>query len=166
MAKITPNDRCPCGLEQKFKKCCGPYLEGRLCENAERLLRVRYVAGIQSDAQYLWGTLHPLSPLKRQSNFKQFENELKLLKGLTYQSLKLVAVDDSKRDNTRIVHYVTVMEGVNDLSYVEETQFNYVEGHWYYMDGLRRSSARLGCVPESLRIGDLATLFMHDSEYN
>lgn len=141
-------------------------MEGKICENAERLLRVRYTATVQGDAKFLWDTFHPLAPRRRKDNFKSFSAELSLMKDLNYQSLKVLAVDDSKRDVTRIVHYVVVTEGTNELSYVEESQFHLVEEQWFYMDGLRRSSARLGCAPESLRIGDLATLFLHDSEYN
>lgn len=166
MAKIQPNEKCPCGYEVKFKKCCKPYLKGQTCEDANRLARVRYVALEAGDPGFLWKTLHPESPRKKQDNLEKFLSEQRLLKNLIYKKLILLDEQKPKADRTLIVSYVTVFDGEQDLSWLEECHFQKLGEYWYYFDGLRKSSARLGCQPESIRVGDLSRLLLHDSGLN
>jgi SEC-C motif-containing protein len=166
MARISPNDPCPCGLGIKFKKCCALYLDGRESENAERLLRVRHAAQVIQNNKFLWESMHPQAPRRLKDYWSHFEHEQKLLKDLDYKSLKIVDLREGKPDEVRIVQYVTVWEGEHDLSYIEESLFRLFEGRWFYVDGLRRSSLRIGCVPETVKVGELATFYLHGSSHN
>lgn len=166
MAKIQPNEKCPCGYEVKFKKCCKPYLEGQICEDANRLARVRYVALLAQDPVFLWKTLHPESPRKKHDCLEKFLSEQRLLKNLIYKKLTLLDEQMPTADQTLIVSYVTVFDGEQDLSWLEESRFQKDGEKWGYLDGLRKSSARLGCQPESIHVGDLSRLFLHDSRLN
>lgn len=167
MSKISPNDSCPCGSDIKYKKCCGLYLSGeKKIENAEVLLRSRYVALVKNDAKFLWDSYHPESPVKRNSSWAMFVSEQNLLKNLNYQKLTILDGDVSKKEVATIVFYVKVFEGNQDLSYLEEAQFKASNGTWYYFDGLRRSSNRVGAIPESIKLGELATLSPQESELN
>ena len=165
MAKIQPNEKCPCGYDVKFKKCCKPYLEGKSAEDANRLARTRYVAQIKGDADFLWQTLHPDSPRKKHDSQKKFMSEQYLLKNLNYQ--KLILLDERiDKDSTVLVSYVKISEGNKCLSYLEESTWQLFNDKWYFVDGLRKSSERLGCLPESIRVGDLKRLGLHDSQHN
>lgn len=164
MARILPNDPCPCGSGFKFKKCCGPYLKGDPVETAERLLRTRYAAHANHDVKFIWDTAHPMSPRKLNDTWAKFEREYELLRSLDYRGLTILDEKSPNKNRTVIVYWVKVFEGEQDLSFLEEATFELFEGRWLYFDGLRRSANRLGCLPESVRIGDLATLFPHDSE--
>lgn len=63
MAKIRPNQTCPCGSEIKFKKCCGPVFQNpEDVDHPEMLVRARYTALVNQDVHFLWNTLHPQSP--------------------------------------------------------------------------------------------------------
>jgi uncharacterized protein YchJ len=141
-------------------------MQGEPIDNAERLLRVRYSALVNHNVKFLWETSHPSSPRKLNDTWSKFERDLNLLRNLNYTGIKILDEDTSKKDKTIIVYWVQVREGEHDLSYLEEAVFQVFEGRWYYYDGLRRSSNRLGCLPESVRIGDLEILFPHASQYN
>lgn len=166
MSKIRPNEPCPCGSDFKYKKCCALYIKGRDIDNAERLLRARYSAYVNNEVSFIWETLHPESPRKLNDTRLKFEREFALLGHLSYKSLKLLDANFDKPNQAIIVYWVQVFEGEHDISFLEEGVFKRFEGKWYFFDGLRRSSNRLGCLPESIKIGDLETLFLHDSQYN
>lgn len=166
MAKINPNEPCPCGSDIKFKKCCKPYIEGKHIENPERLLRVRYVATINHDVKFLWESLHPESATKLHERFSRFEYDLNLVKHLKYKSIVIADEDYSKANEAVIVFYVTVFDGDTDVSFIEEAKFSMSDGKWFYYDGLRRSSNRIGCDPLSVKVGELKTFFLYDSSHN
>lgn len=167
MAVLQPNQPCPCGSQSKYKKCCAPFIEGfAVIEEPVRLILCRYVALINRRTTFLWETLHPFSPMRTHHNQSFFETEQRALSKLDYQSLKILDEKETRPDETRIVHYVTVMDEGVDLSYIEESQLKNFEGRWYYYDGLRRASARIGCIPESVKVGELETLFVFESEKN
>lgn len=166
MAAVLPNEPCPCGSGFKFKKCCAPFLKGVPIDNPERLLRSRYAAHIARDARFLWDTLHPESPRKLNDTWTKFQREYDLLRGVVYRGLRLLDEDYSKKDKAILVYWVQAYEGEHDLSFLEEGVFRPFEGRWMYFDGLKRSANRIGCQPESVKIGDLETLFLHDSKFN
>lgn len=164
MAKILPNEKCPCGYELKFKKCCKTYLEGKMAEDANRLARVCYVAMIAGDYAFLWDTLHPESPRKKHDSREKFLSDQKLLKNLDYKRLILLDEKTPSPVESILVSYVIVSDGGQDLSYLEESTWKKSGERWFYFDGLRKSSVRLGCEPKSIRVGDLPRLFMHKSK--
>lgn len=166
VAVLSPNQPCPCGSETKYKKCCCPFIEGTPIDSPNRLVRCRYVALINRGIAFLWNSLHPFSPIRQNQRQSRFEDEQKSLSRLQYKSLQILDEREISADETRIVQYVTVWDEGVDLSYIEESVLRRYEGAWYYFDGLRRSSSRIGCVPESVRVGELATLFVLDSEKN
>lgn len=51
---------CPCGSQNPYLECCGPYIEGgQLAPTPEKLMRSRYVAFTQGAWDYLKKTWHP-----------------------------------------------------------------------------------------------------------
>ena len=166
MANLSPNSPCPCGSGSKFKKCCSPYIQGQALTNAERVLRARYAAHVNGNSAFLWESLHPHAPRKVRDTRKNHEYELQLVKNLHYGGLRILDAKDQSHDTSIIVFWVEVHDGETDVSFLEESTFKCFEGRWYYFDGLRRSSTRLGCMPESIKIGDLESLFLHDSPLN
>ena len=52
--------RCPCGTGKPCAQCCGLYIGGgAVPETPEQLMRSRYTAFVQGDADYLLATWHP-----------------------------------------------------------------------------------------------------------
>ena len=164
--KIGPNQSCPCCSDVKYKKCCRPFLDGDdVIDHPERLIRARHTALVVGDADFLWKTLHPQSPRKLHDREQKFKEEQVLLKNLHFDHFTLLDGDVLK-DKARLVVWVKVHDGPQDLSYLEEAELRAVDGRWYYFDGLRRSELTLGCLPESLKVGELANLFPHESALN
>jgi SEC-C motif domain protein len=63
MIKIGPNDKCPCGVGRKYKKCCGPLHRGvRPPASPEALMRSRYTAYALGLVDYVIDTTHPDHP--------------------------------------------------------------------------------------------------------
>ncbi len=166
MSRIKPNQPCPCGSGDKFKKCCDLFLSGKAIDNAERLLRARYAALVDFNVKFLWESLHPMSPRKLNDTWNKFEREQHVIKNLNYRELIILDGNVSKNDQATIVYYVRVFDGEQDLSYLEEAQFKLFENKWYYFDGLRRSSMRIGCDPMSIKLGQLETLYEWESGLN
>jgi SEC-C motif domain protein len=51
---------CPCGSDDNYRACCGPFHHGELqARSAEELMRSRYSAYACGDADYLFRTWHP-----------------------------------------------------------------------------------------------------------
>ena len=167
MAKVNPNQKCPCGSEIKFKKCCKPFIEGVLpIENAERLLQSRYTAFVNQSIQFLWDTEHPESSRKLNERFSRYQKDCELTKDLDFKKLTIVDVKEISNLKAIIVFYVEVYDGHVDVSFIEESEFSVFEGKWYYYDGLRRSINRIGCQPESVKVGELKHLYLHESQLN
>lgn len=166
MARIRPNDLCPCGSEIKFKKCCQPFLIGQKLDHPERVVRARHVASVIGQIDFLWKTLHPQAPRRLHDTWSQFQSENAILKTLDFRELVLVDADESKRDRTLIVTYTKVFDGEQDLSYLEEVELKSLEGSWYYFDGFRRSALKVRINPMGIKIGDLRNLFPWDDGLN
>ena len=51
---------CPCGSNEPYTDCCGPYLAGEaIAPTAEALMRSRYTAYVRGNVDYLLDTHHP-----------------------------------------------------------------------------------------------------------
>ena len=51
---------CPCGSDESYRACCGPFHHGELqARSAEELMRSRYSAYAYGEADYLFRTWHP-----------------------------------------------------------------------------------------------------------
>lgn len=58
MKKISPNQPCPCGSQNKYKKCCARYHKGALPATALLLMKSRYVAYTIGNTEYIIKTTH------------------------------------------------------------------------------------------------------------
>jgi len=62
VSRISPNSPCPCGLDAKYKRCCGRFHAGSPAPTAEALMRSRYSAYAAGEAAYILATTDPLGP--------------------------------------------------------------------------------------------------------
>lgn len=165
MPKIQPNQNCPCGSNEKYKRCCFPYLQGKNIDHVERLLRARYVASSIGQIEFLWNSLHPEAPRKIHDTFKVYQAELQVSVGWNYTELIILDGIVNEKD-AKIVSFVRMDDNGQDLSYLEEAEYQVFEGQWFYKDGLRRSAAKIKMDPSLVKVGDLATLFPWDGGLN
>ena len=127
---IEPNTPCPCGSNQNFAACCGPYLAGhKQPATAEQLMRSRYCAYVLLDAAYLLTTWHPAT--------RPAELHLDTT-GLRWLELKIVrtragSVSDDHGEVEFVARYKVAGKAMRlheNSEFVREAgQWRYVRGH-------------------------------------
>ncbi|MFF0745234.1 YchJ family protein [Streptomyces sp. NPDC004111] len=132
-AKADPAAPCPCGREQSYAECCGPFHRGEAtAPTAERLMRSRYSAFVVLDTAYLLHTWHPSTR----------PPALDLDAGLRWTGLDILGTKDGSAFHQEgtvefRAHYLE--EGQAD-SQRELSRFVRVDGRWVYLDGQNSGS--------------------------
>ena len=121
MSKQARNAPCPCGSGKNTDSCCTPVVNGSApAQTAEALMRSRYTAYTQHNADYLLKTWHPST--RPQSI--EFDKQMQWLR------LKIVHSDD----NT--VEFIATWR-INGKAHKlhEKSRFVQERGQWFYVDG-------------------------------
>jgi SEC-C motif-containing protein len=125
---MTEAIRCHCGLPAPYGECCGRFIDGaETAPTAEQLMRSRYSAFVEANADYLLATWHPDTRPSR----VRFDPGQRWL-GLSIKST--LAGTESDREGT--VEFVARFK-VNGKGHRlhEVSRFEQIEGLWYYRDG-------------------------------
>ena len=121
MNKPHSQSLCPCGSGKAANECCTPVINGDSQPgHAESLMRSRYTAYTQHNADYLLKTWHPST--RPQSI--EFDKQMQWLR------LKIVHSDD----NT--VEFIATCR-INGKAHKlhEKSRFVQEHGQWFYVDG-------------------------------
>ncbi len=122
MSKQARNTPCPCGSGKNANDCCAPVIKGNTpAQTAETLMRSRYTAYTQHNANYLLKTWHPST--RPQSI--EFDKQMQWLR------LKIVHSDDST------VEFIATYR-INGKAHKLHEKSRFVEenGQWFYVDGV------------------------------
>ena len=128
----SPAEQCPCGSGVPYTQCCAPYHTGTAtAPTAEALMRSRYTAFALGRSDYLLATWHP--DTRPESLTLTSEDSIKWL-GLQVKRHQVTSPNDA------IVEFVARYKFANNLSGKAErlheiSQFNLIDGRWYYVDG-------------------------------
>ena len=131
MAKYSVNDKCPCGSDIKYKKCCALFHKGKLPETALELMKSRYSAYVVKDVKYIINTTDvnnpDFTPETQQwaSDIEEFCNnsEFKSLKVLEFIDGDYIAY---------VKFYVNLYIQNQDQSFTEKSEFVKVDNKWLY----------------------------------
>ncbi len=125
---------CPCDSGQAFISCCGKFHSGHsIPDTAEQLMRARYSAYVNCNADYLLETLHP------EKHSAKLFNELKeSFKDIVWSGLQIIELTDGGiGDNTGVVSFQAFYETPEGkFKMVEKSFFSKVSGQWYYKEAL------------------------------
>ena len=130
MKKIRPNDLCPCGSNNKYKKCCAIYHKGAVPKTALLLMKSRYSAYAYNQALYIIKTTHP--------NNADYTTETKLWKesieefSKTTEFLKLKIVEFIEGEEEAYVHFKAKL---SSGEMIEKSRFLKVNNAWLYESG-------------------------------
>lgn len=128
---------CPCCSGKSYEECCRPYHEGRLAENAEKLMRSRFSAYALNLPEYIIITTHPASPQYHDNHFSWKRSLSEFSKGSNFQ--KLEVHDFKERDNLATVTFTAYIDqNGHDTTFTEKSYFEKREGRWFYRTGLLR----------------------------
>jgi len=125
---------CPCNSGQTFINCCGQFHSGQsIPETAEQLMRSRYTAYVNCNADYLLETLHP------EKHTPSITEELKeSFKGIVWSGLQIHELSDGGVDDeTGTVSFHAFYESSEGKFRMDEKSFfSKISGRWYYKEAL------------------------------
>ncbi|MES2122005.1 MAG: peptide deformylase [Chlamydiota bacterium] len=147
------SDPCPCGSGEVYKACCEPYHDGRLPENALKLMRSRYAAYALNLPKYLIQTTHPASP--------QFHSDIGRWAAMIAdfcrhtQFTKLEVLSFQEQGSFAVVTFTAhLTQNKQDASFTERSYFEKIKGKWLYRSGLLAD----GHAPHLITTGQIKVL--------
>jgi len=123
---VSINDKCPCGSELKYKKCCKTYHDGRIPKDALLLMKSRYSAYALGQSKYIIKTNY--------KNSDDIENIKEFSKNSTFKKLKIIEFIDSD-EKAFVTFKATIFLYGNDSSFTEKSTFIKENEKWFYVDG-------------------------------
>jgi len=126
---------CPCGSNQRYIVCCGPFLQKKqFPKTAEQLMRSRYTAFVLQDSCYL------LETWSKRTKPKVLELETEI----QWQKLEIISIqqgrEEHKMGKVHFIAYYQIQNGMpaqsRSMQKLEEiSRFRKEEGNWVYLDG-------------------------------
>jgi len=136
--KVERNEPCPCGSGLKFKKCCGPALDGTVWpETAEALMRSRYTAYVVGNTTHLYRTTHPDNDQVKGIPKEQFDREtLHFSKAVDFTKLSIKQVfPEDEQGVARVLFTTEYTAGDKQETFTELSDFVRLDGRWIYLNG-------------------------------
>ena len=125
---MTDQAHCPCGSGRPYTGCCGPFISGvAVPATAEQLMRSRYTAYAQGNADWLRETWHPATrPVS-----------LDLGEPVRWIGLKIVSAESGgPQDDRGTVEFVARYKRGGRAHRIHElSRFQRCDGRWCYVDG-------------------------------
>ncbi len=122
---------CPCGLAVPYLECCGLYLDrAAKPETPEALMRSRFTAYTMARIDYIKQTMRA-----RAAYGYDEKSALHWAKSVHWLDLTVVRsyLEDNK---TGFVEFIARFLDKNAIKTIHElSEFNTLEGSWYYVDG-------------------------------
>lgn len=129
---------CPCGSSRPEASCCGPVIAGaESVKTAEALMRSRYVAYVQGNAEYLLNSWH--------GKFRPPELDLKQSQ-IHWCELQILQTQGGQPgDRQGTVEFIARYEQDGQAGQVQElSRFEFVQGQWLYLDGDLKATEKPG----------------------
>ena len=130
MKKIRPNDLCPCGSNNKYKKCCAIYHKGAVAKTALLLMKSRYSAYACNQASYIIKTTHPNNS-DYTTETKCWKESIEAFSKTTeFLSLEILEFIDGEGEA-----FVTFKAKLSSGDMIEKSRFLKVNNFWLYKSG-------------------------------
>lgn len=118
---------CFCGSENSFQDCCQKYIDGKQKPpTALALMKSRYAAYANHNADYLWNTTH-----RSQRECYSKEEILHWATANQWQKLEII----SFTENTVEFKAYFLDENKRNQIHYEFSTFKQENGYWFYVDG-------------------------------
>lgn len=137
---INKFDPCPCQSGAVYSKCCAPFHEHKTFPaTALLLMRSRYCAYALKNAAYIVETTDKESPLRMDSIDRWLLDILNFCAATRFNGLKIlehVPEEDNNLQSYVTFHaYLQAVANAGDMSFIEKSKFNKLDGRWYYHSG-------------------------------
>lgn len=130
---MTNNAECACGSNKKYDNCCGLYIDGgQKSPNPESLMRSRYTAYTMAKIDYIQSTMKGVALATFDENVSK-----DWAKNSEWLGLKIIKAEPPQEtDTVGYVDFVAKYKENGTLTSLHEiSEFNKIDGVWYYMDG-------------------------------
>lgn len=133
MKKVHQNDPCVCGSGNKWKRCCGPVIDGVPAASPEALMRSRYSAFATGSVGHLLRSIHPEHPSVAGRPAAEVLAELAHYCGaVVFSRLEVLGSTPAGADGYATVHFrAWSSQGMQE----EVSRFYKLAGRWTYVDG-------------------------------
>ena len=132
--KIYKAEKCPCGKDQTYKKCCEKiHMNFSIAKCAEDLMRSRYTAFTLGMGQYLNDSHH-----KTSRNEAEKESIEKWAKSVKFIKLEILNSTLGNKDDTNgtVEFKAYFKQGVFKRVIHENSSFIKEDGRWYYLGSI------------------------------
>ncbi|MBT0960828.1 YchJ family protein [Denitromonas iodatirespirans] len=117
---------CPCGRPATYAACCGRLIAGdTVAADAESLMRSRYSAYCQGEADYLRATWHPSTR----------PETLDLTDGPRWTGLSVESAVATGPTTATVEFVARYRSGGRPGQIHERSRFVHEDGRWFYVDG-------------------------------
>lgn len=125
---------CPCSSGDEYDKCCKPFHEGKMPENALQLMRSRYSAYVLNIPDYIVATTHPASPQYCENKFSWKRNISQFSRSSCFHKLEIL--DFKEKDTLATVTFTAyVSQDTHNATFTERSYFEKVKHRWLYRGG-------------------------------
>ena len=137
LMQATQTNNCPCGSNNTYADCCGPFLSGKVFPlTAQQLMRSRYTAFTLANADYILRTYHPKTrPLRQRNQIASWAKSVRWL-GLQVMNWSLGSEDDQTGYVEFKAHFI---ENGKPGHIHENSFFKRENGKWTYVSGQHQS---------------------------
>ncbi|CAA6810953.1 MAG: Unknown protein [uncultured Sulfurovum sp.] len=130
MKKASPNAPCPCGSNNKYKKCCLVYHKGAKPKTALLLMKSRYAAYAVGDSSYIIKTTHETNA-QYMTDTKEWKESIDAFsKETAFLGLEILDFSEDKEEA-----FVTFKALLSSGEMIEKSHFLKVDGFWLYENG-------------------------------
>jgi SEC-C motif-containing protein len=121
---------CYCTLPEPFEQCCAPFINGtQHPTTAEQLMRSRYSAYCQKNAEYIRATY-----ASSQQQYHSIEDILLFAQSVQFINLEIITTSETLEDN--YVEFKATYIADNKICMLhEKSRFIKESEHWKYLDG-------------------------------
>jgi SEC-C motif-containing protein len=133
--KFSVNDFCPCGSLKKYKKCC-KFFHDKITfpKTALELMKSRFSAFAVSNSDYIIFTTHENNP-DFTTEIKSWSKDiLNFSNNTEFKKLEILEFIDDEIESF-VTFKATLIQGKENISFIEKSRFLKVEGIWKYVDG-------------------------------
>ncbi len=123
---------CPCGSGSDYRECCDRFISGRAYpHSAEALMRARYTAYTQANAEYIMATWHP-----SHRDGLTLTNLCESAQSLDWQRLEVIHSAGEGQAREGVVEFKAWYRQADQLGALHERSRFVREGlQWFYVKG-------------------------------
>lgn len=143
---MSTENQCPCCSGSSYQECCQPFHEGKLPDNALKLMRSRFAAYSLNLPDYLIATTHPASPQYSPNTKAWAQNIDQFSTQTSFDNLEILGFIEQGR--FAIVTFTAhLSQNQKNVTFTEKSYFEKIHGRWFYRNGQLAEGRDTNLIP-------------------